>query len=53
MANALATFQKMIHNILSDLIDNAVGVYIDNILIYLDTVEEYQYLGIEVLRYLD
>jgi hypothetical protein len=43
----------MIIEILQYLIDNGVVIYIDDILISLDTIEEYQYLIIEVLRQLD
>jgi hypothetical protein len=53
MANAPATFQNMMNEILRDLIDNGVVVYIDDILIYSAEIEEHQRLVMEVLRRLD
>ena len=41
LANAPSVFQKHLNNILSEKIDRAVVVYIDNILIYTETEEEH------------
>jgi hypothetical protein len=41
LANAPATFQTMIQDILRDLIDMGVVAYIDDILVYAATVEEH------------
>jgi len=49
LANAPATFQNMIHEILRDLIDQGVVIYIDDILIYSKTLQEHQRLVKEVL----
>ena len=40
--NALVTFQKQINNILGEYLDKFVIVYLDNIIIYLITKEEYR-----------
>jgi hypothetical protein len=53
MANTLAIFQNMINQILRDLIDNRGIVYIDDILIYSDKIEEHQHVVMEMLRCLD
>lgn len=50
LANAPATFQNMMTEILRDLIDQGVVVYIDDILIYSTTEEEHELLVREVLR---
>jgi hypothetical protein len=50
LANAPATFQDMMNEILRDLIDHGVVVYIDDILIYTETEEEHIRLTSEVLR---
>jgi hypothetical protein len=50
LANALATFQDMMTEILRDLIDQGVVVYIDDILIYARTMEEHVLLVKEVLE---
>jgi len=42
LINALATFQKYINNILGEHLDEFVMVYLDNIIIYLITKEEYK-----------
>jgi hypothetical protein len=41
IANALATFQEMMNEILRDLIDQEVVVYINNILTYIYPIEKY------------
>ena len=41
LANAPAIFQHMMNEILQDLIDHGVVVYIDDILIYMENEEEY------------
>ena len=41
LTNALATFQVYINNILRKYLDYFVVVYLDNILIYLKTYEDY------------
>jgi hypothetical protein len=50
LANAPATFQNMMNEILRDLIDAGVVAYIDDILIYSKTEEEHEQLVREVLR---
>jgi hypothetical protein len=50
LANAPATFQNMMNEILRDLIDQGVVVYIDDILIYSETEEEYKRLVNDVLK---
>jgi hypothetical protein len=40
MANAYAIFQNIMNEILWDLIDNMVIIYINDILIYLDQIEK-------------
>ena len=50
LINAPITFQTMINHILHDLLDNEVLVYIDNILIYTETIEEYNRLVLDVLK---
>jgi transposase InsO family protein len=49
LANAPATFQTMIQDILRDLIDMGVVAYIDDILVYAATVEEHDRLVGDVL----
>jgi hypothetical protein len=49
IANAPVTFQHMMNEILGDLIDQGVIVYIDDILIYSAQEKEYQHLVMEVL----
>ena len=48
--NAPGTFQVMINHILHDLLDNGVLVYIDDILIYAETIEEYDRLILDVFK---
>ena len=44
LCNALATFQSMIDHVLHDLLDEGVVVYLDDILIYSETVGEHERL---------
>ena len=53
LCNAPATFQSMMDGIFHDLLDNGVIVYLDDILIYSDNVEEHTLLVQEVLSRLD
>jgi len=41
LINVLATFQKRINNVLGEYLDEFVMVYLDDIIIYLITKEEY------------
>ena len=50
--NALITFQAMINYILHDLLDNGVLVYINNILIYIKTIKEYNRLILNIFEHL-
>ena len=49
LTNAPAAFQRLMNNIFSDLLDICVLVYLDNILIYSDMLEEHCYYVHEVL----
>jgi len=40
--NVLATFQSLINNILQDYLDIFCIIYLNNILIYSETLEEYK-----------
>jgi hypothetical protein len=42
LTNVPATFQTMINDILWEYLDKFVVVYLDDILIYLETLEEYR-----------
>ena len=42
LTNALAAFQKIINSVLREKLDIFVVTYLDNILIFLDTEEEYR-----------
>ena len=44
------TFQTIINYILYNLLDNGVLVYINNILIYTETIKEYNRLVLDVLE---
>ena len=50
LINAPATFQAMMNHILYDLLDSGVLVYIDDILIYAETLEEHDRLVLDVLE---
>ena len=52
LTNAPATFQRFIMHILRHLLNKEVVVYLDDILIYSKTLEEYQRLVTEVLQVL-
>ena len=41
LTNAPAAFQRLMNNVFSDLLDICVLVYLDDILIYSDTLEEH------------
>ena len=49
LCNSPATFTRMMNRILEDLVDRFVTVYIDDILIYSDTLEEHYQRVNEVL----
>ena len=53
LCNAPAMFQSMMDNIFHDLLDNGVIVYLDDILIYTETVDKHIPLVQEVLSQLD
>ena len=50
LANAPATFQAMINEVLRGLIDHGVVVYLDDILIYSPTDEEHTHIVTDVLQ---
>ena len=50
LINALITFQAMINHILHDLLNNKVLIYIDNILIYTETLNEYNRLILDIFK---
>jgi hypothetical protein len=50
LSNAPATFQNMMNHIFRDLLDLGLIVYLDDILIYAETVEEYDHIIMEVLK---
>jgi len=50
LVNAPATFQTMMNEILREYLDQGVVVYIDDILIYSETVEEHILLVRKVLQ---
>jgi hypothetical protein len=52
MANAPVSFQNMINEIFKDMIDLGIVAYINDILIYSQTKEEYEKLVKEVLSHL-
>jgi hypothetical protein len=52
LSNAPAMFQNMMNHIFRDLLDLGLIVYLDDILIYAETEEEYDRIVTEVLRYL-
>ena len=50
LINTPITFQAIINHILHNLLDNEVLVYINNILIYTETIEEYNRLVLDVFK---
>ena len=50
LINTPTTFQTIINDILHDLLDNEVLVYINNILIYTETIKEYNRLVLDILK---
>jgi hypothetical protein len=50
LSNALATFQNMMNHIFRDSLDIGLIVYLDNILIYAETVEEHDHIVMAVLK---
>jgi hypothetical protein len=50
LSNAPATFQNMMNHIFWDILDLGLIVYLDDILIYVETVEEHDRIVIEVLK---
>jgi len=54
LTNSLATFQAMINNLLRDLINKGnVAFFIDDILVATETVEGYNKIVEEVLKYIE
>ena len=49
LTNAPAAFQHLMNNVFSDLLDICVLVYLDDILIYSDTLEEHHHHVHQVL----
>ena len=52
LINTPTTFQVIINHILHDLLNNGVLMYINNILIYTKTIEEYNRLILDILEHL-
>jgi hypothetical protein len=52
LSNAPVMFQNMMNHIFQDLLDFGLIVYLDDILIYAETVEEHDRIVIEVLKHL-
>jgi hypothetical protein len=52
LSNTPATFQNMMNHIFRDLLDLGLIVYLDDILIYAETVEEHDCIITEVLKHL-
>ena len=50
LINALITFQAMINHILYDLLNNGILVYMNNILIYIKIIEEYNRLVLDIFK---
>ena len=42
LTNAPAAFQRLMNNVFSDLLDICILIYLDDILIYSDTLEEHR-----------
>jgi len=53
LVNAPATFQAMMNTILREFLDHKVVVYIDDMLIYSRTIEDYEALVKQVLSRLE
>ena len=53
LCNAPATFQAIIDDLLHDILDEGVIVYLDDILIYVENMAEHQRLVKEVFKRLD
>ena len=52
LINTPTIFQIIINHILHDLLDNKVLIYINNILIYTETIKEHNRLILDILKYL-
>jgi hypothetical protein len=52
LSNTPATFQNMMNHIFWNLLDLGLIVYLDDILIYAETEEEYDHIITKVLKYL-
>src|SRR5258708_34166618 len=50
LSNALASFQRFINEVLGDLMDVCMVGYLDDILVYLDSLEDHQNHVWEVLQ---
>jgi predicted mannosyl-3-phosphoglycerate phosphatase (HAD superfamily) len=50
LSNAPATFQNMMNHIFRDLLDLGLMVYLDDILIYAEIVEEHDHIVMQVLK---
>jgi hypothetical protein len=50
LSNVPATFQNMMNHIFQDLLDLGLIVYLDDILIYAETMEEHDCIVMEVLK---
>ena len=50
LINTPTTFQIIMNYIPHDLLDNGILVYINNILIYTKTIEEYNRLVLDILK---
>jgi hypothetical protein len=51
LSNTPATFQNMMNHIFRDVLDLGLIVYLDDILIYAEIVEEHDHIIMEVLKY--
>ena len=50
LINTPTTFQIIINHILYNLLNNGILIYINNILIYAETIKEYNRLVLDVLK---
>jgi hypothetical protein len=50
LANATEIFQHIMNDLLRNLLDYEIIIYIDDILVYSETQEDYDRLVLEVLR---